>query len=241
MRAPLVIFLLAVAAPALAQTGPSFDCAKASTTVEKAICADGKLGALDRRMAAAYADALKRLDPKADKALRDDQRGFQAGLAYGLEWDEDKPQDKRIFNLGESLKSRVEFLKGIDAAPAGRWGGSWNNHFGGIDIETKGDAFSVSANGAMPVTGNWVCQIEGTAKVEGDRLVLAGSEDGKPDGWTYTLTRDGDRIAFSQRGPKGEKHGSPTCGRNGSMEGDYFFVTKADPDTGGSNAPRKVP
>lgn len=239
MRAPLALLLLTSALPALAQTGPSFDCAKASSAVEKAICADAKLGALDRRIAAAYAEALKRLDPKATKALRDDQRSFQATLAYGLEWDEGKPQDKRVFDLADTMKDRAEFLGAIDAAPAGRWAGTWSNHFGGIDIETKGDGFSVSANGAKPVTGNWVCQIEGTAKVEGDRLVLAGSEDGKPDGWTYALTRDGDRIVFSQAGPKGERHGSPTCGHNGSMEGDYFFLAKPVPEGGGAIAPQR--
>ncbi|GAA0741066.1 hypothetical protein CA233_18055 [Sphingomonas sp. ABOLD] len=45
--APLVL----AAAPVPAQTGPSFACATAATPTEKAICADPKLGALDREMA----------------------------------------------------------------------------------------------------------------------------------------------------------------------------------------------
>lgn len=225
-RLPFLAFALLAAAQAQAQTGPSFDCRKASSEVEKTICADPKLAALDLRVSRAYAEALKRLDARGAEALRQDQRSFQATLAYGLEWDEGKPKDKRIFDLGSSLTHRAELLTGIDAAPAGRWAGTWSNHYGGIDIETKGQGFSVAVNGAMPVTGNWVCDIKGTAKVEGSGLVFSGDDDGTSDGWTYRLTRDGDRLTFSQTGPKGEKHGSPTCGRNGSMEGSYLFVTK---------------
>lgn len=227
LRASLpVLMILLATTPASAQGGPSFDCRKAKSPVEKAICADDKLGALDRRVASTYAEAMKRLDGKGAEALRQDQRSFQATLAYGLEWDEGKPPDKRIFRLEEALKSRAEFLSGIDAAPAGRWAGTWRNNSGEIDIQTKGQGFSVAANGAMPVTGNWVCDINGSAKVEGDSLVFSGDEDGKPDGWTYRVTREGDRLTFSQAGPKGERHGSPTCGHNGSMAGSYLFVTK---------------
>lgn len=226
-QSALLVTCLGFAGPAAAERGgPSFDCSKATSDVEKTICADGKLAALDRRVAQAYAAALKRLDPKGAAALKSDQRSFQAVLSYGLEWDEGKSKDKRSFDLAENLETRAEFLSGLDAAPAGRWTGTWSNHFGGIDIEQKGGGFSVSANGAMPVTGNWVCTIEGTAKVEGNALVLIGSEDGAQDGWTYRLTRDGDQIVLSQSGPKGQRHGSPTCGRNGSMEGGYFLGKK---------------
>lgn len=41
-------------------TGPSFDCAKANTRVERAICADAELGRLDRQLSMAYRDARTR-------------------------------------------------------------------------------------------------------------------------------------------------------------------------------------
>lgn len=48
---------------------PSFDCAKAQTTVEKLICADAVLAVSDKGMAAAYAKALKSFEaPEAIKA-----------------------------------------------------------------------------------------------------------------------------------------------------------------------------
>lgn len=46
----------------------SFDCAKASTKVEKLICTDAELSKLDEALAAAYADALKSTDPASLKA-----------------------------------------------------------------------------------------------------------------------------------------------------------------------------
>jgi uncharacterized protein len=40
--------------------GASFDCAKASTRIEKMICSDGEASDLDGQLARAYRDALSR-------------------------------------------------------------------------------------------------------------------------------------------------------------------------------------
>ena len=82
-----------------------------------------------------------------------------------------------------------------------------------------------AVNAAMPVTGNWVCNLEGSAKQAGDALVITEEEDG--DRWIYRLTRTGDHLVFSQEGPKGEEHSPPVCGMNGSMTGSYFPVAKS--------------
>ncbi len=73
MRSALLIALV-VAAPAAAQTGPSFDCKRASSEVELAICATPELAATDRQMVAAY-DALvgKLSGPAKDHLLKDQQ------------------------------------------------------------------------------------------------------------------------------------------------------------------------
>src|SRR5581483_11032437 len=67
---PSVECILAVAvtlAAAHAQSvPPSFNCAKASTSVEKFICKNNQLAALDLKLAAVYEDALKKFpDQKA--------------------------------------------------------------------------------------------------------------------------------------------------------------------------------
>jgi uncharacterized protein YecT (DUF1311 family) len=66
--------LLALAAgPAAAA---SFDCKKASTKVEKLICADPELSRQDEAMAAAYAEALKAWDGKIAAGTRMNQKGW---------------------------------------------------------------------------------------------------------------------------------------------------------------------
>lgn len=79
-------FLFALfASPAIAQDGPSFDCAKAESSAEEAICASPVLAALDRRVGDVYARALavaKGLDAGAEDAvatLQAEQRGWISG------------------------------------------------------------------------------------------------------------------------------------------------------------------
>ena len=52
---------LVSAGPAFAQSGPSFDCAKAANDVERTICKDPELAKADREMAAAYAALAAKL------------------------------------------------------------------------------------------------------------------------------------------------------------------------------------
>ncbi len=71
--ATVVLLATAVVMPARAQTGPSFDCSKASTAVEKAICARPELAKADRAMAAAYNDLAGKLTGAAKEHLIKDQ------------------------------------------------------------------------------------------------------------------------------------------------------------------------
>ncbi len=80
-----LLFLVVMSAPARAQDGPSFDCAKAETSAETLICEDPALSRLDRLVSARYAAALRAaraLDAGADEAeaeLRAMQRGWISG------------------------------------------------------------------------------------------------------------------------------------------------------------------
>jgi uncharacterized protein len=74
IRFLLPVLALFAAAPAMAQTAPSFDCAKAGSAVEKAICADPALSWLDHTMGRLYAA----LQAGGGKALRDGQRAWLA-------------------------------------------------------------------------------------------------------------------------------------------------------------------
>lgn len=62
-------------APALAQGGPSFQCAKASTPVERTICRNPELAKVDRDVATAYAALAAKLSgPAKDHLVKDQQR-----------------------------------------------------------------------------------------------------------------------------------------------------------------------
>jgi uncharacterized protein len=66
--------VLALLAPGIAVAQPSFDCAKASTPVERAICGDAKLAAADRELANVYGALFGRLSGPAKEHLTNDQR-----------------------------------------------------------------------------------------------------------------------------------------------------------------------
>jgi uncharacterized protein len=74
-RLPATAALLAliVAAPALAQGGASFDCAKASSAVERVICKSPELAKADREMAAIYSALTAKLTGPAKDHLAKDQ------------------------------------------------------------------------------------------------------------------------------------------------------------------------
>lgn len=69
---------LAAGQPAKA-AGPSFDCAKATGQVEQLVCKDAGLAALDRKLADAYAKALKGWPANVAQEQRTFQRGWIKG------------------------------------------------------------------------------------------------------------------------------------------------------------------
>lgn len=82
MLFPILVFVLAAAlpGPVLAAT-PSFDCAKAETSAEKAVCADPGLAALDREAARLYRLALNgpHMTAEGARELKAMQRGWIKG------------------------------------------------------------------------------------------------------------------------------------------------------------------
>lgn len=69
--------LLATGGAALAQQ-PAFDCAKATTAIERTICGNDHLAAADRAMAAALAALVGKLDARAREHLTADQARWLA-------------------------------------------------------------------------------------------------------------------------------------------------------------------
>jgi uncharacterized protein len=58
---------------------PGFDCAKASSQVEKLICSDAELAALDRSLSDLYAVVLRHTPAGEHRQLKAEQRGWIKG------------------------------------------------------------------------------------------------------------------------------------------------------------------
>jgi len=95
-----LVFLACLVAAACGVEAASFDCAKAATAVEKAICADPGLSQADERMAEAYRQAMAA--SLAPRTLRTDQIRWLAGRDSGNMLDGLRESyDRRIALLGE--------------------------------------------------------------------------------------------------------------------------------------------
>jgi len=134
-----------VAAPARAAE-PSFDCRTAKTARELATCNDAKLAAADRELAAAWHEAIARLDAPTAKALREDQRKFLADIDEGFNaelWGKQDPpegnelraqvaqlrrggDDDVLAALEAQVRERIAFLRHL--TPPSSVIGLWKNH-----------------------------------------------------------------------------------------------------------------
>jgi uncharacterized protein len=76
----LLLIAVLFSAAGLAQAAsPSFNCAKASSSVEELICNDAELAELDRSLASLYSAVLKNTPAGEQKMLKAEQRGWIKG------------------------------------------------------------------------------------------------------------------------------------------------------------------
>jgi tetratricopeptide (TPR) repeat protein len=88
---------------------PSFNCAKASRAVEKAICANPELANLDREINAVNNKVVQRAtteDPRAGRALQHEQDEFLARRNAGF--------DRPDFDLLKAMRERLDHLLAIE-------------------------------------------------------------------------------------------------------------------------------
>lgn len=224
--APLLLLPL-LALPAAAAAGkarPSFDCGKAATPAEKAICADPAAADADRAIARSFADALAGADPAVAKALREDQRYF-LDVRDGLAADEvSRNAAERREDLRLTLQQRAKMLAHLDLRSGSDYAGTWRNTEGAIVVtRLKDGTYSVSANTAQPYDGRWVCG------VDADGSVADGQLQATPEGethWMLTADRHGPMISVKETTTGDDSTLHQFCGLNGSLDGDYFHVNE---------------
>lgn len=116
MRRFAVAALIALLpAAAAAQSGPSFDCAKASNASERAVCKSPDLAKVDRELAGLYAALLGRLTGPAKESLEKSQVRWIVGRNRACQPNEDSDVIERC--LTTRYADRIADLKASAAGP----------------------------------------------------------------------------------------------------------------------------
>ena len=210
---------------AMAASAPSFDCAKAKSIAEKAICADPALSKADVAIAGGYAAALNKLDPQGRKSLAQDQLDFIGYRDMMAGINANNAATPPTFDLGEFLRDRATFLESVRAPKAG-FVGAWKNIQGNVDVKPGSSGkFEISAETANPVTGGADCVAGGSAAAGKELRLVDLDDNDKATGFVFTFSRDGDTLIASQSGSTKDGGSTPeTCGANGHIDG-VFFLT----------------
>ena len=218
----VIVAMHAAAQAASPAPRPSFDCARASSEVERAICADLRLARADAELARVYRGRLADLDAPAAAALRDEQRWFLEirDARYAEATAAEKATELRTM-----LDYRRESVGQIQAHPSPGLAGRWRNIAGEIEIRRDAQGrWDVQANAAHPLDGRWVCEAAGRDRGEADAASVHVDDDDS----VLKLKREGASLRVTAVDAKGKRLGMPDyCGHNGSLEGTYFAVPPA--------------
>ncbi|KAA0121617.1 hypothetical protein CIW48_22740 [Methylobacterium sp. P1-11] len=127
---------LASPAPA-SSTGtprPSFACAKATTKVERAICASAPLAKADSEVATLYRERRAALPPAAAVLLAQDETYFLTSRERVYGYGETDPDDLLL----AVIRGRADFLRSLRTPPGDGLEGNWGNLFAKMTVARFG-------------------------------------------------------------------------------------------------------
>ncbi len=163
-------------------TAPSFNCATAKNSDEQEICGDPELAEKDVAIAAAYNDAMHRLDSKSADYLREDERAWVADNREAYDSQVHPGWDKQYYyahqtgdargELALRLKERLAMLKNLDEKRQGE-SGLWVGHAAMLAIAPDKDKPGMlQAAGHKWDIGAWKshCDFEADGKMVGGRF-----------------------------------------------------------------------
>ena len=153
---------------AFGNTAPSFNCRKASTVPEKAICGDAELSGLDAQLARAWGNLKHGFNDNGvlGRMTLDQRQWVSKRDACGA--------DRAC--LRQAYKDRLARLTGADPGfpAAGVYAAA---RIGDIAVYPEGRVYLVSIMTAAPEDGRWVCEVAGTATLNGATLRITPSDD----------------------------------------------------------------
>lgn len=125
----------------------SFDCVKARSPMEKLICSDGKLSAMDERLNAAFKDAIARSNAKP------------LLVAWQRDWlkSYELTQCKDASCLSTEFGKRIDLLNNVASSSdsAAKWNGSYDRHYKGKPDKDSASLLLIGMSGnKIYVTGN---------------------------------------------------------------------------------------
>jgi uncharacterized protein len=187
-------------------SAPSFNCKKATTSVEKTICANDTLARLDRKLGEIWKSFI---DASNDDAFKSRLRQDQA-LWVKLR---DKCQND-IDCISNAYQQRLAVF-GADKNLSVLAGQYEKKDIGIMTVyPTEDKNYLITIQTADPEQGAWTCEITGTATENGNQLLITVGTDH----FTARLT-DADAITIDPN-TESFKAAENNCGLNGG-----FFYT----------------
>jgi uncharacterized protein len=187
---------------AISAPGTSFACTRATTSVERMICANPELGALDRGIATFYASG--RRNPRPGRAVREQREWLTTRDGCDASACVRQAMMERLWDLSEAAGPDLPAYQNEDADAElviADLGGGWYA-FGAVGYWHGPTINSAAASGAFRLQG-------------GRGEIAAGSEDD----CAYTLTRlPRDRWRLTARPPQ---ENMACGGMNATVEGTY--------------------
>lgn len=250
----LALPLLLAPAPVapLAAAEPSFDCATARTARELATCADVRIAAADRELAAAWQHAVAALDPATMKALRADQKKFLEDLDNGFDGEvwgkQGAPEGKELraqiarlrrggdfdalAGLEAQLHERIAFLRNL--TPANSYAGLWKNHDSELWLTADGGERRYRATFGMTTFGwaKYHCHFTAEFATTEKGLAAAAPHNTDPAvdedaASTLSMARSGAMLVLSEDIPDnaGDAKLPRICPRGGDFADPLFHTS----------------
>ena len=208
---------------AQAATKPTFDCTKAASMAEKAICADPRLAKLDIRVSHSYRTALKHLDAIGRNALKDDQQHFIERRNEDTEADDVVTDEDRFKIVSKLLAERADFLDTIAPAPPGTIVGNWEGPSGHVTItRIDGGRLHVDLENYYPYNAHGTCGLDETVPMAESLHIPDTGPDEKPTGMIINILRNGAVVIVNTSGDATEQ--SVNCGIGSAFQGTFFYI-----------------